>query len=125
VGWDSNLTGWVSAYTPQTVLKTISDQTGALSTVVNCFGLPQGKLGKRQAKAPDVREALALTAARQDLPSIPVPAAAQIRVARRAAALGKALAHANAKPVSDLQKKILLGAAKRLGRTKPRATGGG
>jgi hypothetical protein len=62
-----------------------------------------------------VSEALALTAARQDLPSIPVPAAAQIGVARRAASLGKALARANAKPVPDLQKKILLGAAKRLG----------
>jgi hypothetical protein len=51
----------------------------------------------------------------KNLPSIPVPAAAQIGVARRAAALGKALAHAKAKPVSDLQKKILLGVAKRLG----------
>jgi phospholipase C len=106
----------VSAYTPQgTVLKTIFDHTSAPSTVVNCFGLPQGKLGKRQAKAPDVSEALALTAARQESPSITVPAAAQIGVARRAGALGKALAHAKAKPVSDLQKKILRGAAKRLG----------
>jgi hypothetical protein len=67
-GWGLNLTGWVSACTPQTVLKTIFDHTSALSTVVNCFGLPQGKLGKRQAKAPDVSEALALTAARQDRP---------------------------------------------------------
>jgi hypothetical protein len=70
--------------------------------------------GQAPSELADVSEALALTAARQD-PSIPVPAATQIEVTRRAAALGKALAHANAKPVSDLQNKILLGAAKRLG----------
>ena len=106
----------VSAYTPQgTIVKTTFDHTSALSTVVNCFGLPTGKLGKRQEKAPDVGEALTLPGPRQDRPSIPVPAAAGIGVARRSAALGTAIAHANAKPVSDLQKKILVGAAKRLG----------
>jgi phospholipase C len=106
----------VSAYTPQgTILNTTFDHTSALSTVVNCFGVPRGKLGKRQEKAPDVSEALTLPAARQDLPSIPVPAGAKIGVARRAAALGSAIAHANSKPVSTLQKRILVGAAKRLG----------
>jgi len=106
----------VSAYTPQgTVLNTTFDHTSALSTVVNRFGLPKGKLGKRQEKAPDVSEALTLPEPRQDWPSIPLPGAAEIGVARRAEALGTAIVHANAKPVSDLQKRILVGAAKRLG----------
>jgi len=106
----------VSAYTPQgTILNTSFDHTSALSTVVNCFGLPKAKLGKRQEKAPDVSEALMQPTPRQDRPPIPVPAAAEIGPARRAAALSKAIAHANSKPVSGLQERILVGAAKRLG----------
>jgi phospholipase C len=107
----------VSAYTPPgTVLNTTFDHTSALSTVVNCFKeLPKGNLGKRQKNAPDLSEALKLAGARQDRPSIPQPGAAEIGVARRAAALGTAIAHANTKPVSDLQKRILIGAARRLG----------
>jgi hypothetical protein len=94
------------------------DHTSALSTVVNCFGLPTGKLGKRQATAPDVREGLTLTEPRQDRPAIPLPGAASIGVAKRAAALGTAIAHAKSKPLSDLQKRILVGSAKRLGLTQ-------
>jgi phospholipase C len=109
----------VSAYTPQeTILNRMFDHTSALSTVVNCFGLPTGKLGKRQATAPDVREGLTLTEPRQDRPAIPLPGAASIGVAKRAAALGTAIAHAKSKPLSDLQKRILVGSAKRLGLTQ-------
>jgi phospholipase C len=106
----------VSAYTPQgTILNTIFDHTSALSTVVNRFTLPSGRLGKRQEKAPDVSEALTLSSPRQDRPTIPLPGAAEIGVAKRVAALGTAIVHANEKPVSELQKRLLLGAAKRLG----------
>jgi len=106
----------VSAYTPQeTILNTIFDHTSALSTVVKRFTLPTGRLGKRQEKAPDVSEALTLSNPRQDRPPIPLPGAAEIGVAKRVAALGTAIAHANAKPISDMQKRLLVGAAKRLG----------
>jgi phospholipase C len=106
----------ISAYTPQgTILNTIFDHTSALSTVVNAFGLPAGKLGKRQAAAADVSEALSLPTARSDRPPILQPAATDISVSRRVEALGSILAHAKSKPLSDLQKRILVGAAKRLG----------
>jgi len=106
----------VSAYTPQeTILKTVFDHTSALSTVVNCFTLPTGRLGNRQAKAPDVSEALKLSSPRQDRPPIPLPGAEEIGVAKRVAALGSVIVHANEKPVSGLQKRLLRGAAKRLG----------
>ena len=108
----------VSAYTPPgTILNTTFDHTSALSTVVNCFKLPTGKLGSRQQKSPDVSEALVLESPRQDQPPLPMPTAADIGPAKRVAALGKAIANANAKPVSELQKRILVGSAKRLGLT--------
>ncbi|MGB7847502.1 MAG: alkaline phosphatase family protein [Candidatus Acidiferrum sp.] len=106
----------ISAYTPQgTILNRIFDHTSALSTVVNCFELPAGKLGKRQAAAPDVSEGLTLTDPRQDQPAIPLPGAESIRVTMRAAAVGTAIVHAQSKPLSELQKRILVGSAKRLG----------
>jgi phospholipase C len=106
----------ISAYTrPGTILNTTFDHTSALSTVVNCFGLPEGKLGDRQKAAPDLREALNLTDARTDQPPISQPAAADTTVVQRAEALGTTLVQAKSKPLSDLQKKILVGAAKRLG----------
>lgn len=106
----------VSAYTPQeTIVNTIFDHTSALSTVVNCFTLPTGRLGDRQAKALDVSEALTLSSPRQDRPPIPLPGATEIGVAKRVAALGTAIVHANEKPISELQKRVLRGAAKRLG----------
>jgi phospholipase C len=101
----------VSAYTPQATVNTAFDHTSVLSTVVNRFGLPQGKLGKRQAASPDVSEALTLSDPRQDWPVIPVPAAEKIGIERRAAALGAAITHANAKPISEVQRRILIGSA--------------
>jgi phospholipase C len=106
----------ISAYTPQgTILNTIFDHTSALSTVVNAFGLPAGRLGKRQAAAADVSEALRLPTARSDRPPILQPAVADTTVLQRTAALGTTLVHAKSKPLSDLQKGILVGSAKRLG----------
>ena len=106
----------ISAYTtPGTILNRTFDHTSALSTVVNCFGLPIGKLGKRQAAAPDVSEGLSLPDPRQDRPAIPVPGAASVGVAKRVAVLGTAILQAKAKPLSGLQKQILIGSAKRLG----------
>jgi phospholipase C len=106
----------VSAYTPQeTILNTVFDHTSALSTVVNRFTLPAGKLGKRQEKATDLSEAVTLSNPRQDFPPIPLPGAAEIGVAKRVAALGTIMVHANEKSISGLQKRLLGGAAKRLG----------
>jgi phospholipase C len=106
----------VSAYTPEgTILNTTFDHTSALSTVVNRFGLPAGKLGNRQAAAPDVAEALRSPVARTDRAPILPPVAANVTVAERAAAIGTTLVHAQSKPLSGLQKMILVGAAKRLG----------
>ena len=106
----------VSAYTAEeTILNTTFDHTSALSTVVNCFGLPKQKLGKRQAAAPDVSEALTLSDPRQDLPAIPPPVAADVSVVNRADALAASILQAKAKPLSSLQIKIMVGAAKRLG----------
>lgn len=106
----------VSAYTPQgNILNRTFDHTSVLSTVVNCFALPNGELGKRQAAAPDVSDALTLSSPRQDWPVVPLPAAEEIGMARRAAAVGTAIMHANAKPISEVQKRILIGSARRLG----------
>lgn len=44
-----------------------------------------------------------------------MPAAAEFGVAKRVAALGTAIIHSDSKPVPYLQKRILVGAAKRLG----------
>lgn len=64
----------VSAYAePQTRLHDIFEHTSVLSTVVNCFGLPLGELGKRQATALDLRGALKLDSPRTDRPPIPNP----------------------------------------------------
>ena len=108
----------ISAYTPPgTILNTIFDHTSALSTVVRALELPSGlfgKLGKRQAAAVDVGEALSLPVARSDRPPILQPAAADITVVQRAEALRTTLVHAQSKPLSDLQKRILIGSAKRL-----------
>jgi phospholipase C len=106
----------ISAYTPQgTILNTTFDHTSALSTIVNTFRLPAGKLGRRQVAAPDVSEALSLSSPRSDHPPISRPAAADITVVQRAEALGTTLAHAKSKPLSDLQKRVLVGAARRVG----------
>jgi phospholipase C len=106
----------ISAYTPPgTILNTMFDHTSALSTVVNALGLPTGKLGERQKAAKDVSDALSLPTARSDRPPIFQPAAADVTVVQRAEALGTTLVHARSKPLSDLQRRILIGSAKRLG----------
>jgi hypothetical protein len=85
-----------------------------LSTVVNCFGLPKRQLGKRQAKAPDVSEALNLDVARQDLPPIVPPAGWNPSLEARVVDSTRALLHAKGKPISHLQHRILVGAAHRM-----------
>jgi phospholipase C len=106
----------VSAYTPQgTILNRTFDHTSVLSTVVNCFGLPSGKLGRRQEAAPDVSDGLTLPSARQDWPAVALPTAEKIGIARRAEAVGTAITHAIAKPISEVQKRILIGSARRMG----------
>ena len=106
----------ISAYTPQgTILNTTFDHTSALSTVVNAFGLPAGKLGERQKAAKDVSEALSLPNPRTDRPPILTSAAADVTLVQRVEALGTTLSHARSKPLSDLQRRILVGSAKRLG----------
>jgi phospholipase C len=101
----------VSAYTKQqTILNNCFDHTSALSTIVNCFGLPAGRLGKRQQVAPDVSAALN-GPARTDFPPIPQPDAAAPSHLEMLRA-GMALVQARSKELSDLQKKILYGAVR-------------
>jgi phospholipase C len=105
----------VSPYTQaRTVVNTNFDHTSALSTLVNCFGLPKGQLGKRQPLAPDIREALNLSSARTDFPPIPKPAGWKAAFAARGTGSAQALLRAREKPLNDLQQKILIGAAHRL-----------
>jgi phospholipase C len=105
----------ISPYTPpQTIVNTVFDHTSALSTVVNCFGLPKGKLGARQAKAPDVREALSLADARRDFPAISPAPTEEISLVQRTMAAREAILQANAKPLSDLQLTLVRGIAQRL-----------
>ncbi len=99
----------VSAYTEQqTILNTCFDHTSVLSTVVNCFSLPTGQLGRRQGISPDVSAALNLPRPRTDQPPIPEP----IEGARRAGDMGRAgrfLLQARSKKLSALQRQMLHG----------------
>jgi phospholipase C len=105
----------VSPYTQaRTVINTTFDHTSALSTIVNCFGLPTGQLGKRQALAPDISAALNLQKARTDFPAIPQPKGWDPSFGAELKTTAEALLHARGKPLSDLQKKILIGAARRV-----------
>jgi phospholipase C len=107
----------VSPYTPEgTILNTPFDHTSVLTTVVQCLGLPQGRLGKRQAAAPGVAAALTLTEPRTDNPPISKPAALEVALEQRTEAVARLLGHTKAKPLSPLQKAIVRGAAHRLGR---------
>lgn len=106
----------VSPFTaPGTILNAPLDHTSVLSTVVNCFGLPQGQLGARQNDMPDIGDALKLPDPRTDHPLIPQPASLSISIEQRTEALGRALLQGRKKPISDLQKQILVGASRRLG----------
>jgi phospholipase C len=104
----------ISAYTPpQTRLHEVFEHTSVLSTVVNCLGLPKGQLGARQAKALDVGAALALSEPRNDRPPIARPAFSvleDVEAEFHSIVHGKLLG-AKQKPVSDLQRTVLHGAA--------------
>jgi phospholipase C len=104
----------VSAYTPpQTRIHDVFEHTSLLSTVVNCFDLPEGQLGKRQEKASDVGGALKLPNARTDRPSIAKPETsfAQDVAAEAHSIIHSRLLNAKQKPLSDLQRTALHGAA--------------
>ncbi len=103
----------VSAYTQaNTIDSTVYDHTSALSTIVNSLGLPTGKLGKRQMAAPDIRASLNLDTPRTDFPSIQQPAGWDPTFEARVLNFTQALLHAGGKPLSDLQRRILIGAAR-------------
>lgn len=102
----------VSAYTPaQTILNNCFDHTSVLSTIVNTLSLPKGHLGQRQAIAPDVSAALTLEHPRTDLPPIKQPVSEDSFPGHLLQAAGSLL-QAKSKPLSELQKKILYGAAR-------------
>jgi phospholipase C len=104
----------VSAYTPpQTRLHHIFEHTSILSTVVNCFGLSQGKLGARQAKASDLGDALTLPSPRQDLPPIARPHFSFLEDVGEEwhSVVHSKLLSAKQKPISDLQRTVLHGVA--------------
>jgi phospholipase C len=106
----------VSPYTAQqTILNTAHEHTSVLSTIVECFGLPKGKLGKRQAVSPDISDALNLpvSAPRQDHPPIPQPAGWRPAEQAQAPAARDAALRAKGKPLRDLQRQIVQGAARR------------
>ncbi|HEV7889267.1 MAG TPA: alkaline phosphatase family protein [Pyrinomonadaceae bacterium] len=102
----------VSAYTPpQTIVNQNFDHTSVLSTVVNRFGLPQNRLGARAAGAPDLGAALTLTQPRTDKPPIPKPSSSMLSTLK----LG--VERLTPKPLTELQRTILEGAAYRLGKS--------
>jgi phospholipase C len=99
----------VSAYTPaQTIVNNVYDHTTVLSTIVKRFGLPQHRLGARAAAAPDLGAALTLAQPRKDKPPIPKPAASALKNVKLDAA------RLTPKPLTDLQRTILAGAAYKL-----------
>jgi phospholipase C len=104
----------ISAYTPtQTRLHDVFEHTSVLRTVVNCFTLPEDKLGARQIQARDVSAAISLSEPRSDRPAIAKP---EFSFLTDLGAEMHSLAHAKLlgakeKPLSDLQKTALHGAA--------------
>ncbi|MDE3137419.1 MAG: phosphoesterase [Acidobacteriota bacterium] len=99
-----------------TILNDAFDHTSVLSTLVNRFDLPSGRLGMRQEKAPDVSAALTLPNPRTDDPPIPQPPPPSLweLAVERAEAFDRALLHSKGKPLTGLQAKILNGALHRL-----------
>jgi hypothetical protein len=91
----------------------VFEHTSVLSTVINCFGLPNGQLGKRQAKALDVGDAIRLSSPRDDRPTILKPHFSLLEdVADEYHSIihGK-LFRGGEKRLSDLQKTALHGVA--------------
>jgi phospholipase C len=104
----------VSAYTEaQTRIKSVFEHTSVLSTVVNCFDLPKGQLGLRQEKADDVSAALNLSSARTDWPLIAEPESSIVEEleAEAHSILHSRMLGAKQKPISDLQRTAMHGAA--------------
>ncbi|HKV63906.1 MAG TPA: alkaline phosphatase family protein [Candidatus Acidoferrum sp.] len=108
----------VSAYTaPQTRLNAVLEHTSVLSTVVNCFDLPKGRLGRRQQAASDLGAALNLLTPRADQPNIPKPERSLLEDLRAEAhaVFHRKLSGATTAPLTDLQKTSLHGAAMLIG----------
>ena len=105
----------VSAYTPpETRINGVFEHTSVLSTAVNCFDLPKGQLGLRQGVADDVSAALTLPTARVDRPAIPKPETPKLEELKEevhSILHSQLFLGAKQKPVSDLQRTALHGAA--------------
>jgi phospholipase C len=104
----------ISAYTPpQLRVNDVFEHTSILKTIINCFDLPKGQLGRRTEAALDLSAALRLQAARNDHVEIPKPPASLLNdlEAEAHAVLHSRLLGANQKPFSDLQRTALHGAA--------------
>ncbi len=102
----------VSAYTPpQTIVNQVFHYMLEISTVVNRFGLPQNRLAGRAAAAPDLGAALTLKQPRKDKPPIPKPSSSMLSTLK----LG--VERLTPKPLTELQRTILEGAAYRLGKS--------
>jgi phospholipase C len=104
----------VSAYTPpQTRLNAVFEHTSVLSTLVNCFDLPKGQLGRRQVKAKDVSAALTQEKPRKDRPVIAKPETSLFEdlMAEAHSIVHSKLAGAHKTPITDLQRVALHGAA--------------
>lgn len=99
------------------MLNTTFDHTSVLSMVINCFGLPKGKLGKRQTAAPDASEALTLPTLREDRPRIPRMSVSVWKElqSEMKGIFHSALHEARTKPLNPLQKTIINGVAQHLG----------
>ena len=100
----------VSAYTaPQTRLHDVFEHTSILSTIVNCFNLPNGRLGARQSIALDLRGALNMTIPHGSYPVIEAPHYSlheDLKVEFRSIFHSRP-AGIEPSPVSDLQKAAL------------------
>jgi phospholipase C len=104
----------ISAYTPpQTRINSVFEHTSVLSTVVNCFALPKNQLGLRQAAADDVSAALTLNNARTDKPFIAKPESSLLEDLKAEAhsIFHSRFLGAKQKPISDLQRSAMHGAA--------------
>ena len=104
----------ISAYTPpQTRIHQIFEHTSILKTVVNCFGLPDNKLGARQVKALDVGDALPWRDPRDDQPPI---AKLHFSILEDIGTEWRSIVHSKflgvkQNPITDLQRTALHGAA--------------
>jgi hypothetical protein len=100
----------ISPHTPaQTRLHQTFDNTSILKTIVNCFNLPNDRLGKRQSKALDVSGALKLSNARYNHSTIVVPHVSLLEDAKAEwhFLVHSKLLRAQQKPDTDLQRHAL------------------